>query len=484
MRATGGKTITMLRIRTTLLILLALLCAPATALAHGGHLSSVQTFTQQIGPYELGVTVEMPPSVPAPLYLNLNPQGDFGNATIAVQAVPRGFPLDGATPAIVQTVAGVQVYYTELAIDRAGDWDLYVRVDGDRGHGLARIPLTIVLPEAPAGTIALIVALGCMVALMLANISLAAIARQRGSSIPAVIDRALGYAIFACIIAAVIFGFQQFGAQFSGANASAATTAPSTSSSALSAQGGLPHANAELATDPALPQAGQPFTLTLDLTDGSTGLPIDDLIPHHDALIHLVLIDESSQAFAHIHPAGVAPGRYAVATTLEQPGDYTAYIEIERQASGTQVIARRFQVGGGPSTATAPAADIPGLGARTIDGLSIDVSASQPPRAGRQTTLTLHVSAGGQPVTDIAPWLGMAGHLIARSADGQVFGHIHAVGAMLTGTVDTSVAPPVFGPDIQFVYTFPSAGRYYLWAQFQYQHAIVTVPIALDVAAE
>ncbi|HEU5088114.1 MAG TPA: hypothetical protein VFT99_11730 [Roseiflexaceae bacterium] len=455
-----------------LVALLAALLIPSAVSAHGGHVSTTQTFTQDVGPYEIAVTAELPPTVPSTLYLNVTPPADIGDATITLQAVPRGFPRDHAASTEVRTVPGTQVYFAELPVDRAGDWDIYVSAQGSRGEGQARIPLTITPAEVAGGTWPLLGALGLMMALMVVNVAAAGIARQRGKPMPAALDRVLGYAIFACIVATVIFGVQQFGAQVVGGSANAATSAPA---AAL----GAPHVNVALSTEPASPQAGQPMTLNLRLSDGSTGLPVDDLVPHHDALIHLVLIDDGNHVFAHIHPASTAPGNYTVTTTLPQPGTYTAYAEIERAGSGTQVIARRFEVGG---AAGATLADPPGLGVRTIGDLTIDVSANQPPRAGRQTTLTVSVSAQGQLVTDISPWLGMAGHLLTRSADGQILGHIHAVGAMAPATIDTSVAPPVYGPDIRFVYTFPAAGRYYLWAQFQYHGQIVTVPVVLDAA--
>src|SRR5262249_55580640 len=140
--------------------------------------------------------------------------------------------------------------------------------------------------------------------------------------------------------------------------------------------------------------------------------------------MHLVVIDSEGAFFAHLHPPRVAPGRFAIGLTPDRPGRYTAYVEIERQDSGVQVIARDFQVGG---AAARPAPPAPGLGARDVGDVRVTVASSLAPlRAGHQATLTFSFSRGGAPVLDMQPWLGMAGHLIARSADGTVYGHIHA----------------------------------------------------------
>lgn len=455
-----------MRIRILLLSILLATLTPSIAMAHGGHISPIQTFTQSVGPYELAITVELPTAVPSPLYLVVTPQGEIGQTTLQIRAVPRGFPADDAIAAEVTTYPGTRIYYSELSVDRAGDWELDVQASGPRGNGRARVPFTITLPPIAAETIPLAIALGAMVLLMVSSLGLGAIARQRGQAVPSVADRVLGYGIFACLIVAIVLGGQQAARQFYPPAAPAS---------------GRPHVNASLSMEPVQPVAQQPFVLTIDLNDGSTGLPVDDIIPHHDALLHLVLIDDTGSAFAHVHPGSVTAGRYSVPVTLERPGTYTAYIEIERQDSGTQIIERRFDVGGGTA---APMIEPTGLGQRTIGTLDILVSASkQPIQAGHQATLTFSVSQAGKPVTDIAPWLGMAGHLIARSEGGDVYGHIHAVGPMFmpTSTSAEVITPPSYGPDIQFVYTFPQPGSYRLWAQFQQNGQIVTVPVLVDV---
>jgi hypothetical protein len=293
------------------------------------------------------------------------------------------------------------------------------------------------------------------------------IAQRRARQAPGWLNWAVGQGMFACLIAAAIFGVQQFSATIQGAQASAvAQTAV-----------GRPHANLALATGPAAPQAGQPLTITLDLSDGSTGLPIDDLITHHDALMHLVVISADGAFYEHLHPPRLGPGRFAIALTPAQPGRYTAYAEIERRDSGTQVLARDFVVAG---TVLDRPVQLPPLGARQVGDMQVQVSSSLAElRAGKQATFTFSFSKGGKPVDDLQPWLGMAGHLIARSRDGAIFAHIHAQGPMAPdGILATGVN---YGPDIQFVYTFPQPGRYQLWGQFRHAEQIVTVPLEVEV---
>src|SRR5436190_15941506 len=106
--------------RALLIAILALvLVVPGRALAHGGHTGPMQTFTQQLGPYEIAITVEIPPTTPSPLYLDIAPQQDMAGATMQFRVAPRGQSFDGAPLAEVQGTAGPQgVYFIQLYVDR------------------------------------------------------------------------------------------------------------------------------------------------------------------------------------------------------------------------------------------------------------------------------------------------------------------------------------------------------------------------------
>ncbi|HWQ14858.1 MAG TPA: hypothetical protein VNL77_18810, partial [Roseiflexaceae bacterium] len=407
------------------------------------------------------------PAVPAPLFVSIAAREDLGGATLSLRAAPRGRALEGAPTVSTATIPGTPVVYkAQLELDRPGDWELEVVAEGPRGAGRARIPFSVTPAPLPPHTVPLLVSLGGLFLLLLAGVLVAAVSQSRGRAPPRRTSWALGQAAFAFGVAAAIFGGQQIAGSFQAA------------SSAGTPGDGRPHVNVALRTEPAQPVAGQELLLALELSDGGTGLAVDDLAPHHEALLHLVVIDETGAAFEHLHPARESPGRFVARFTPARPGRHTAYIELARHESGTQVVARDFLVTG-KETAAPPAP--PGLGLREVDGLQIDVTSSVPaPQAGRQAVLTFRLAAGGRPVADVQPWLGMAGHLIARSADGAVFSHVHAAeppappGPLGQGTR--------YGPEIRFVYTFPAPGYYHLWAQFQRDGRIVTVPLALDVA--
>ncbi|MFB4273135.1 hypothetical protein ACBJ32_56720 [Nonomuraea sp. GTA35] len=63
------------------------------------------------------------------------------------------------------------------------------------------------------------------------------------------------------------------------------------------AAAGRPYAQGRFSTLPARPATDVEFTLTLRLTDGATGRPVDDLAVHHEAPAHLVVTSQDGAVF-------------------------------------------------------------------------------------------------------------------------------------------------------------------------------------------
>ena len=98
---------------------------------------------------------------------------------------------------------------------------------------------------------------------------------------------------------------------------------------------------------------------------------------------------------------------------------------------------------------------------------------------GTSSALTLRVSRDGTPVSDLQPYLGAYGHLVALR-DGDLANlHVHPDGAPGDGRT-------VAGPDITFHAQVPSAGTYRLYLDFQHNGTVRTAEftaVAGDAAA-
>lgn len=217
---------------------------------------------------------------------------------------------------------------------------------------------------------------------------------------------------------------------------------------------GRPNAQAFLTTAPAQPAVGEEFTVRLDLVDGATGRPTDDLAVHHAALTHLVVTSQDGEFFHHLHPLRTAPGRVEVRLRADRPGRYLAHAEFERTDAGGQLVSGTFDVGG----TALPAPERP-------------VAWTFP--QGRPVAIEIGTGATG-----LQSWLGMAGHLIIRDRAGDFLGHVHEQTSM-SSTSDGTIA--AYGPVLRFTFSFPRPGRYFAWLQYAKDFQIVTVPYVIDV---
>jgi hypothetical protein len=113
--------------------------------------------------------------------------------------------------------------------------------------------------------------------------------------------------------------------------------------------------------------------------------------------------------------------------------------------------------------AVTPVALPPASAKASVDGY--DVSLRRPPvvKAGEETEMTFEVTRNGRPVTDLEPYLGAYGHLVALHAGDLAYSHVHPVGESLsTGT-------------ISFDAELHKAGAYRLFLQFQTHGRVHTV---------
>ena len=88
-------------------------------------------------------------------------------------------------------------------------------------------------------------------------------------------------------------------------------------------------------------------------------------------------------------------------------------------------------------------------------------------RAGRESELSFAVSRGGEPIRT-EPYLGAGGHLVALREGDLGYLHTH---------------PAEHGDDaaVPFATTFPSAGRYRLFFQFQHDGGVRTAAFTREV---
>ncbi|WP_336206148.1 hypothetical protein [Nonomuraea sp. LPB2021202275-12-8] len=420
----------MIRALGALCLAVALVVAfAAPAAAHNVTAGADLRIAQTIAGTELTVVIKGTARVPGPLRIGVV-------AFDPVAGLPVNLEVRSLTDGRRVTAlarAAAQPQYAQLRVEETGPHELRLRA----GNEVAVVPFRVLVERGSAGDFliygGLLVAALLLVGGLLTGVLTGASARRGPAMLLA------GGAAVGVTVAAMVIVFEPLLPP--GEPDGAAPTA--------GLEGGRPFVQSRVDTVPARPAAGEEFTLRLDLVDGSTGRPVDDLVAHHEALAHLVVTSEDGRYFRHLHPLRTAPGRLEVRLRADRPGRYLAHAELERQDSGGQLLAGEFGVEGdaaGPGTVDRPAS--PRLRPAV-------------PVAGRPTTIEVATQGATR------PWLGMSGHLIIRSQDGSFLGHVHEMGSS--------------GPGLRFTFSFPRAGRYLAWAQHATDSRIVTTPLTIDV---
>lgn len=197
----------------------------------------------------------------------------------------------------------------------------------------------------------------------------------------------------------------------------------------------------------------------------------EDLRTVKDKKMHLLIVREDMQGFAHIHP-DYSAGKWHVQTDFTLPGTYNLYLDFDALEEKPTVLRVPLTIG---STDYSKQFPEPNSDMKiAVQGYDLTLTVIKPIKTKEATKLSFALSKDGQTLTTIKPYLGTFGHVAAfRQTDVNDYFHVHALETTQTnqGKVD-------------FEAEFPVQGRYTLFAQFNINDQIVSFPITLDVALD
>ncbi|MGY2082447.1 hypothetical protein [Blastococcus sp. SYSU DS0539] len=208
-------------------------------------------------------------------------------------------------------------------------------------------------------------------------------------------------------------------------------------------------------TAPAGPATPVAFTVL-----GPDGSPVTAYDSEADVDLHLVAVRRDLSGYQHVHPALGDDGVWRAPLAL-QPGSWRLFADFTAAADGeSRVLGADLAVPGAydPEPLPAPSA------VAEVDGYTVVLTGGLTP--GEESELTLSVSRDGVPVTDLQPYLGAYGHLVALRDGDLAYLHVHPA------EHDRTEAAP--GPHVPFVTTAPSAGTYRLFLDFRHGDAVHT----------
>jgi hypothetical protein len=468
----------MRRILPVLLILLLPLATPA-------HVNSPDVyFNGFAGPYHLLVTVKAPAVVPgiAQIEIRCADKDVDRIEVLPLKMVGAGAKLAPSADVAQRSVSDPQAFHGQLWIMARGSWKVQIAAQGARGKGELAVPLPATSTNTPGMQTALGILLAILGLTLVAGIVSIVGAAGREADLapgeqPAADRKRRGNtraAVATVVVIAALVGGQRMW------RADAATNAK------LNYR--VPHAKAELL-------AGNVLRLELDNPNRSEknrfnflapdAIVMDDLVPDHNHIMHLFLVRVPDMtSFWHLHPAQNGETQFTQNLPAMPAGHYRVYADIvhangfpETQISEIDLPAVQGKdlAGDDSGFENASASD---KVAQLSDGYRMVWEQDGTPiKAQRANWFRFRLEdKDGKPATGMENYMGMAGHAVFISNDGNIFAHVHPAGSVSMAAVNIAEGMPAqhdmagmetksVSNEVSFPYGFPRPGDYHIFVQ-------------------
>ncbi|MEC3981478.1 hypothetical protein [Amycolatopsis sp. H20-H5] len=182
----------------------------------------------------------------------------------------------------------------------------------------------------------------------------------------------------------------------------------------------------------------------------------------HDQAMHLIFVRRDGSGYEHLHPTLAADGTWTTQVGPAAAGTYRVIADVTPRGGLKVAWGADVQVAGQDEPA-------PGGPSRTfaVDGYRVDLAGDL--RPGAASEVTAMVTKDGAPVSDLQPYLGAYGHLVALRAADLGFLHVHPADGGVTA-----------GPAVRFAADVPVSGRYRLFLDFRHGGRVHIAEFALD----
>ena len=203
---------------------------------------------------------------------------------------------------------------------------------------------------------------------------------------------------------------------------------------------------------------GRVETLRFRIVD-ERGAAVRDFDVEHEKRMHLILARRDLSGFQHLHPTLAADGTWSAQVRLDAAGSYRLFADFSHDRTA-RTLAADLRVDGAADLRALPAPRSTAAGDGGYD-VRLDAGGARP---GREADLSFTITRDGAPVRT-EPYLGAGGHLVALREGDLAFLHVHPM-----------------DDGVRFAATFPTAGRYRLFLQFQHEGRVHTVAFTQEVA--
>jgi hypothetical protein len=200
--------------------------------------------------------------------------------------------------------------------------------------------------------------------------------------------------------------------------------------------------------------------------DGPDGEPVTEYDVEHEKRLHLIAVRRDFTGFQHVHPELDDDGTWSTSLDLTS-GQWRVFADFKASGAEALTLGADLAVSGDYQ----PMSDADESRTATVDGYTVTLDGDL--TAGKDAKLTLDVARDGKPVTDLQPYLGAYGHLVALRADDLAYLHVHPDGTPGDGTTEP-------GPEVVFYAAVPSDGTYHLYLDFQHDGVVRTAAFTVS----
>ncbi|HEY1524985.1 MAG TPA: hypothetical protein VGH51_02000 [Candidatus Angelobacter sp.] len=481
------------------------ICVLLLPLAGTAHVNSPDVYYDgYAGPYHLLVTLRPPSVVPGVAQVQIR---SVSKDVTGIKILPLRMIGVGATMAPLPDPAkrsadDPQLFSGSLWIMVRGSWKVQIQVSGQKGTAQLEVPLPAVSTSSQPMQIGLGIllavlglALGAgLIGIIFAATRDAALSAEERPATAQTRRGQMGLFVAALIVVLAVSLGNKWWGQEARANDRLNYKIPQMQATLVQTtleRGGL----LRLRLDN--PNESEPTRFRSEQPDR---IRLDDLITDHGHLMHLFIVRmPEMQAFWHLHPDQTQAGEFAQNLPAMPEGQYklfadivhhTGFPETEVATLNLPAIAGGALTGDDAGTANlAPSDKVAQLsgGYRMVwqrddlssKGLSSkDLSFKDRPfKANQPYWFRFHVEdKDGKPAADLEPYMGMAGHAVFLSTDGNIFAHVHPAGSVSMAAVSLAEgksdkatmqnmdhnAPSA---EVSFPYGFPKPGEYRIFVQ-------------------
>ncbi len=209
----------------------------------------------------------------------------------------------------------------------------------------------------------------------------------------------------------------------------------------------------------ALDPEGGTFRFTIEDQQGAA---VEKFTQIHEKDLHLIVVNRELTAFHHVHPK-LHDGTWSIELPALDAGSYRAIADFQVEDGPRLALGTDLSVGGEYAPTELPEP----MWKAQVDGYEVWLATERSDDG--EVTAELVVRRGGELVTDLEPYLGAKGHLVAIRTGDLSYAHVHPV-------EDEEPPPGVVIFDAELT----SAGRYGLFLDFKHDGTVHTASFTFD----